>query len=544
MRLLLALLLTLLAALPAAAQPDPFYEVEALNAGLGDPPPGLDRETPQAAMESFLEAADDRDWDRAAHLLDLREVAPGDQPVQGPLRAAQLQEVLDRKVVLSWTTLLDRPDALDATASSDSAVAGQTRRSILLGVLDLEDRTVPIRLNRLRPGEGDPVWVFSRQSVENVPALYRAYGPTELERALPAWARRDAAWGLAWWEVIALPLVVILAVLAGAAVNRALAQGARRADGTWMEIVLRSLKWPATIAVVTAVLAIATAELFVFSAPVDAVVGPVIAAGFVIAAILFVMTVLDGILDQIAVFDPESLSDPNDAATRDRATALSATRRIVLVILALLGAGWVFSSAEIFRTFGFSLLASAGAVTLILGFAARRVLGNIMSSLQIAFNKSARIGDQIIYDGEWCTVERIHFTYVQLKHWTGNRIVVPVEEFVSEGFQNWSLAETKMLNVVTLRLAGTADVGALRERFREIAGAEEEILDQDQCRLLVTEHDALGQTLRFQFPTPDPSTGWYIECRIRERLIAAAAEIERRTDVPQFAAGAAADVAA
>ena len=544
MRLALCLLVALLAPLAAAAQPDPFYEVDALNEGLGPPPPGLDRETPQATMEFLLEAADDGDWEAAAHLLDLGEIAPADQALQGPLAAAQLHEVLERKVVLSWTRLLDRPDALDAAASSRSAVAGQTRRSLLLGVLDLEDRTVPIRLSRVAPDGGDPVWVFSRQSVENVPALYAAYGPTELEKALPAWAVADAAWGLAWWEVIALPAVVLLAVLAGAAVNRALAQGARRTDGTWLEIVLRSLRWPATIAVVTAVLSLATEELFVFSAPVDALMGPLIAAGFTVAIVLFVMTVLDGILDRIVVFDPESLADPDDAATRDRATALSATRRVVLVILVLLGVGWVLASAELFRTLGFSLLASAGAITIILGFAARRVLGNIMSSLQIAFNKSARIGDQIIYDGEWCTVERIHFTYVQLKHWTGNRHVVPVEEFVSNGFQNWTLAETEMLNVVTLRLAGTADVAELRRRFHEIAAEEEDILDQDACRLLVTEHDALGQTLRFQFPTPDPSTGWYIECRIRERLIAAAAEIERDTDVPQFAAGAAADVAA
>ncbi len=544
MRLLAALLLALLGSQPAAAQPDPFYEVEILNEGLGAPPGGVDRETPQASMEAFLTRAEAGDWAAAAHLLDLGEIAPADQGVQGPLAAAQLHEVLDRKVVLSWNQLLDRPDALDAAATSNSAVAGQARRSLLLGVLDLDDRTVPIRLNRLKPGGGDPVWVFSRQSVENVPALYALYGPTALEKSLPDWAVADAAWGLAWWEVVALPLAIVIAVLAGAAVNRALAQGSRRADGTWMAIVLRSLRWPATIAVVTAVLSIATAELFVFSAPVDTVLDPVIAAGFVIALILFVMTILDGILDQIVVFDAEDLSDPGDASTRDTATALSATRRVVLVILALLGAGWVMSSAEIFRTFGFSLLASAGAITLILGFAARRVLGNIMSSLQIAFNKSARIGDQIIYGGEWCTVERIHFTYVQLKHWTGNRHVVPVEEFVSNGFENWSLAETQMLNTVRLHLAGTADVAAIRERFHEIVGREGDIVDQDACQLLVTGHDALGQTLRFQFPTPDPSTGWEIECRVRERLIAAAAEIERRTDVPQFPSGAASDAAA
>lgn len=544
-RLLALAALCLALAAPAWAQPEPTFEIPVLNEGLGEAPAGIDRETAQATMEQFLDYAADGDWTSAAHLLNLAEIPPADQPLEGPLAAAQLSELIERKIVIAWSQLLDRPDQLDTSATSNSAVAGQAIRSIVLGVLDLEDRSVPIRLDRVEPQGGDPVWVFSRQSVENVPALYALYGPTWIEQRLPAWAKAESGLlGLSWWELIALPLTIIVAALAGAATYRALRAGERKADGTYAEIVLRSLKWPATIAVVTSVLAIATQSLFVFSATIDAVIGPVIAAGFVIAIVLFTMSVLDGILDQITVFDPEALGNPDDQTARSRATALSAARRVVLVLLVLLGFGWVLSSASLFQTFGFSLLASAGAITIILGFAARRVLGNIISSLQIAFNRSARIGDSIIYQGEWCTVERIHFTYVQLKHWTGNRHVIPVEEFVSEGFENWSLAETEMQNVVKLKLAGTADLAGLRRRFHEIVEAEEEILRKDEAQMIVYSQDALGILVRFQFWTPDASTGWAIECRVREALIVAIAEMERADDIVMFPENAAADAAA
>ena len=58
--------------------------------------------------------------------------------------------------------------------------------------------------------------------------------------------------------------------------------------------------------------------------------------------------------------------------------------------------GFVLTSINSFQSLGLSLLASAGAVTVVLGFAAREVLGNILASVQIALNRSARIGDQLI----------------------------------------------------------------------------------------------------------------------------------------------------
>ncbi len=540
---LAALLLALALPVLAAAQPSPFFEVDALNPGLGPAPGEIDRDTPQGTVESLLAAAEEGDWERAAHLLNLAEVAPERQARLGPALAEKLHAVLERKLVISWSQLLDRPDALDARATSSSAVAGQARRSILLGVLDAGNRTVPIRLSRVKPADGDPVWVFSRQTVENADALHARYGPSALELALPGALRREAFWGLMWWEVIGLPLTVALAVWAGVVTYRLTRRGARRAGGTWRGIVWRSLRWPATLAAITTVLWAAT-RVFTFSGPIDAVLAPLVVLGYALAVVVFAMQALDAALERLVTFEPTTLSEPGEAERRSWATSLSAIRRVLMLIFVLAALGLVLSSIGIFRTFGFSLLASAGALTLILGFAARTVLGNILASLQIMLNRSARIGDQIIYEDKWCTVERIHFTYVQLKVWNGTRLVVPVERFVSEPFESWTHTDPQMINAITLKLAGTADVGAMRARFEELVGGEEDITDPSAAMVLVTGQDALGQTLRFQFPSPDPTTGWYVECRIRERLIAHAAHLEAETGRPTLPEGAASDEAA
>ena len=538
MRLPLILVLLLLPAL-AAAQPDPFYEIEVLNEGLGEPPADLDRTSPQDSMEAFLDAAADDDWERAAHLLDLARIEADRQAVIGPIEAAKLAVILDRKVGLSWAQLLDRPEALDASATSNSAVAGQARRSLLIDVVEGPDRPLEIRLERVKPGDGDPVWVFSRRTVENIDPLYRLYGPSEFERMLPDWMREKTGTGLFWWEIVAIPLLFFAALFAGIATYTLTRSAAQRAEGTLGEVILDSLRWPLTIAAVTTILWAATSKLFIFSGPVDSVVSPLIVLGYAVALILFVMNALDGVLDRVMTFEPEELSEPGMAQTRSRATFVSALRRAVLVILTVAAAGIALSAAGVFRTFGFSLLASAGAVTLILGFAARKVLGNIMASLQIAMNRSARIGDQIIYDGDWCTVERIHFTYVQLKMWTGNRKVVPVEQFVTDAFDNMTLQDVEMYAVVKLKLAHTADVDALEDVFHAICAEEDEITDQDDLHCLVTGHDALGQDVRFHFPTPDPSTGWLVECRVRRKLIAAAQRMGEDSGRPMMPEGAA-----
>ncbi|MBU2357498.1 MAG: hypothetical protein KKB02_00975 [Alphaproteobacteria bacterium] len=82
-------LVLLLQPFQAAAQDDVF-PLDQLNVGLTNPGPQVDRDTPQAAMESFIDLTDAGDLDAAAHLLDLNDI-----PVQ-----AQAQRV--RCWPVSW----------------------------------------------------------------------------------------------------------------------------------------------------------------------------------------------------------------------------------------------------------------------------------------------------------------------------------------------------------------------------------------------------------------------------------------------------------
>ena len=529
--LLLALLL--LTILPARAQEGGpskwFFEVEALNPGLGPAPGNLDRETPQALIESFLALAssdDPAELAEAAHLLDLREIPEGEQAARGPILAGQLEEVVKRKVWLDWAQVTDRPDGLSSTGGSDDPMAGEPRRSVRIALLDLNERPVPIRINRIKAGDADPVWVFSRQTVENVPALFELYGPTAFERAMPDVLRREVVVGLTWWELVALPLVLAVTFAVGLLVYRLMRTAADRTSQPLASNILGAAALPLSIVAAAAFGFWVTANLFTFSAAIDAFLAPALTVLTVGAVLLVTVNVFDLLIDYLLADDVSELEKPENADRRHFQTNLSAARRLGLVVIFLIAIGAVMTQLNLFGGAGIALLGSAGVLTLVLAFAARSALSNIMSSLQIAVSKSAKIGDAVMFEGQWAYVEKINFTYVQLKSWDMRRIIVPVTHFTSEPFENWTKRDPSMLKVVELRLNHFTDVDALRERFDAWVATRDDIETPSDCKVLVIGHEASGMLVRFYSNAKDPSTAWDMHCALREAMLRAAAELD------------------
>ncbi|MFC6584355.1 mechanosensitive ion channel family protein [Sulfitobacter aestuariivivens] len=481
-----------------------------------------------SSVESFLYLTARGHFSDAAHLLDLTDLPRADQATEGAKRARELSVVLERKVVIPWGSLADRPDGWLAGSNDDQA-SGRVRRSLLIDRMELDDHFVPLRLNRIKAGENaDPVWVFSPQTVDNIPRLHELYGPTELEKKLPLWARAEGFWGMYVWEVLFLPLLLIVASILSFLAFGFLKEMGEKAPQRWMRFLGRSFRWPAAIALFAAVLGTGTREVLVVSGVLDAILNPVLVIAYVFAATLALVLIIDEVFDRISKSNPNELADPENSHLRSMATTISAARKFLIVIATLVGTGVVLTSVDTFPNLGLSLLASAGALTIVLGFAAREVLGNILSSVQIALNRSARIGDQLIFEGHFCTVERIHFTYVQLMIWNGTRLIVPVSYFVSDAFENWSLEDPKMVRPILMTLAQDADVDAMRKVFLDLLEREddEDVHPKERAAVRVIDQDVFGLKVRFELPAANPATGWDIECRVREGLQKAARKLQ------------------
>jgi len=265
--------------------------------------------------------------------------------------------------------------------------------------------------------------------------------------------------------------------------------------------------------------------------------------GLIGAGLWFVVNCVEVILDHLTQVEETDLTLKEEVHKRTTATRISAARRVFVVAVVLVGGGIFLSQTNVFQNLGLTLLGTAGAVTLVLGFAARSILSNIMSSLQIALNGSAKIGDRIVFNDALCHVERIHFTYVQLRDWDGTRLVVPVTEFVSTPFKNWTMQEPEMLRIVKIKLSHTADVDALRDAFDKVIDELDEkyVGNRDDVCVRVAGQDVLGKDVWFLVPCADPNTSWEAACDAREGIMAEIHKLAEKEGVDYFPQATAAE---
>ncbi|MCH2486581.1 MAG: mechanosensitive ion channel family protein [Erythrobacter sp.] len=530
---LLSVLTAALAAVPLAAQSqrdiaqssEPYvYEVDRLANGGGAGTP-LELDTPMGLVETFMAAGEARDWARASAALDFANL--DDTGASRRDATAALYDLLERSVAIDWAVLPDRPDAVDTETSSKDPMAGTPRRSITLAQIEMDGRSVPIRIARVRAPGGEPVWVFSRQTVANVPALYEIYGPTRFEKSLPSFLREQAFWTLAWWEVVALPLILIVAALAAFFTYLGIRRFRRRfEDDDTIHGVLRAVHLPAVLLAFAGTFALVRETFFRLSGPVKDLLDP-LQLILIIAAVLGIgLSIIEAMFEIATDKRTDALEDPDNGNDRDYYTKLSAIRRIVTALVMLAAVGFLLVASNLSSTLGFSILASAGVLGLVLVFAGRKLLGDIMSSVQIAFAQTARIGDAVQYEGQWCYVEKIGFTHLRLRTWDERRVIAPLSDFTNKSFENWTKRDASLMMHVELELDNRADVEKLRGPFREFVEQDEDVVDPDDAICEVVGQNAQAMVVRFMARSSDPKCGWKMHCRLRERMLAVASGLD------------------
>src|SRR5260370_12999244 len=171
------------------------------------------------------------------------------------------------------------------------------------------------------------------------------------------------------------------------------------------------------------------------------------------------------------------------------------------------------------RQYGVRLFASAGAAGLILGLAARRVLGSRLAGIQIAMTQPIRVEDQVVVEGETGWIETITSTYVVVRLWVLRRMVVPLSYFIEKPFQNWTYEGAAQIGEVLLRVGYSVSVDRLRQKLEEIV-RQSPLWDGKVARLEVTDVAIDAVELRALVSARNPGQTWDLRCEVREKLLA------------------------
>ena len=201
-------------------------------------------------------------------------------------------------------------------------------------------------------------------------------------------------------------------------------------------------------------------------------------------------------------------------ATQTR--VLSRSAMVVILIAGIAMALMTFPGA---RQLGASLLASAGVLGIIGGLAAKPVFANLIAGLQLALAQPIRIDDVLIVNGEWGRVEEITGTYVVLKIWDERRMIVPLQWFIENPFQNWTRTGSEIIGTLFLYVDFLAPIEALRAEAKRLTESAPE-WDQRVFNLQVTDIGERSVQLRIMVSSRDSGKNWDLRCRLREGMLA------------------------
>ncbi|MBB5609357.1 MULTISPECIES: mechanosensitive ion channel family protein [unclassified Janthinobacterium] len=215
--------------------------------------------------------------------------------------------------------------------------------------------------------------------------------------------------------------------------------------------------------------------------------------------------------------------NPVDAVDNIRARRLITQARVLTrsahAVVVMLGISFVLLTLPGARQIGASLLASAGVAGLVAGIAARPVLGNFIAGLQIAFSQPIRIDDVLIVNGEWGKVEEIKGTYVVVRVWDERRLIVPLQWFIENPFENWTHSSSMLHGTVFLWLDFSIPLEPLRAELKRICEAAPQ-WDGRACTVVAFDANERAMRVRFLVSAENSDEVFALRYLVREQMLA------------------------
>jgi len=122
-------------------------------------------------------------------------------------------------------------------------------------------------------------------------------------------------------------------------------------------------------------------------------------------------------------------------------TRLRLVRRLVFVLILLIGVALALSQFPQIKRLATGILASSAVLGLVVGFAARQSLANMVAGVVLATSQPIRIGDRVTFEETTGRVDDITLAYTYIDPGDGRLVVIPNESIVSGTIANHSTGD-------------------------------------------------------------------------------------------------------
>lgn len=213
-----------------------------------------------------------------------------------------------------------------------------------------------------------------------------------------------------------------------------------------------------------------------------------------------------------------NLSAADNLEARGKLTQIKMFEAILISLIIVVFISIGLMTFETVRNLGKGILASAGVLGIIVGLAAQRSVGQILSGLQIAITQPIKIDDVVVIEGEWGRIEEINITYVLVKLWDERRLVVPIDYFLQNPIQNWTSTTSHIIGTVYLYVSYDLPLDPLREKLESYLKTNSK-WDKRVQNIQVTDSKEWYKEIRVLVSSVDSSINWDLRVEVREMMI-------------------------
>jgi small-conductance mechanosensitive channel len=157
--------------------------------------------------------------------------------------------------------------------------------------------------------------------------------------------------------------------------------------------------------------------------------------------------------------------------------------------------------------------------TAVVGIAARPLVENMISGIVISFSKQLRVGDTLMMDGQYGTVEDISITHTKIKTWDWKRYVIPNSRMLNKEFVNLTLNDSRIWAYLEFSVSYEADLDDVSEIATTVATHSEHHNSQEPPQFWVMRMEKESVICWVAAWADTPAEAWNLKSDMATKLI-------------------------
>lgn len=431
------------------------FELCAHAAAIKAPADPFGRQTPRSSVTNFLEACRSNDYQRASEYLDLRQIPAKTRSADGVQLARKLEAALNSD---------SQFDPLRLSGQPQGNLADQTNPAVEhVATINQNGHAYQIELERVELQANQEVWLFSAQTVAELPTLALNSSESAIEARLPRFLVQITLLETPIWKWIALTGLGFIVFFVFKLVGHILALIAMRFQGRttgprrwlWIQAILNP--------------AVVFAAVVVFRILEDFIDPSAISRLYIGRFLLLVLTasVAWGLVNLVDVF----------LNRLDR--LLNSKQRIVSQSLIYLGRRFFkvlivcFAAITILSNWGYdmtTIVAGLGVGGIAVALAAQSTIANVFGGVSVIGDAPVTVGDFGKFGDVIGTIEDIGMRSTRIRTLNRTIVSVPNSSFAGINLENYSVRDKILFNP-TLQIKRTTPKDQIRRAMSSIQEA-------------------------------------------------------------------------